>query len=167
MKGSIHEERSTADSPDRRRICKRGLPSGICAKLCRRRAGKAKCRWRSCEAKFGGPASHQGRIRVCFAAFKFKRFRETHFAHRASDFARRASDQAGLRLSLSAFAFKVSRGLLCPKGNQSIANAVTTRSFRLNLEPAQAPDRAILYGSYEIAILPASNSYPAGKILAA
>jgi hypothetical protein len=29
------------------------------------------------------------------------------------------------------------------------------------------PLRAILYGSYEIAVLPLSNSYPTGKILAA
>ena len=117
MKGSIYEERSTADSPDHGRIWKRRLSAGICAKLCWRPANEAKCGWRSCQAKFARSASQQGRIRFCFSAFEFKRSGETNFAGRASD-------PAGFRLSHSAIAFKVSCGLLCHEGNQSIANAV-------------------------------------------
>ena len=124
MKGSIYEERSTADSPDHGRIWKRRLSAGICAKLCWRPANESKCGWRSCQAKFPGPASQQGRIRCCFTAFEFKRSRETNFAHRASDFSHCASDQDGFHLSHSTFDFKVSCGLLCHEGNQSIANAV-------------------------------------------
>src|ERR1700737_53983 len=70
MKGSIDEERRTGTSRHPWRIWKL-LSSGFCAKLCRRTTtNKAKCCWRSCEAKLARPASKQGRDHFCFSAFE-------------------------------------------------------------------------------------------------
>jgi hypothetical protein len=128
---NIYEEQSTGTSHDPRRIWKRLLPSGFCAKF-HRRTNKAKCGRRSCETKFARPACEQGRIHFCFHAFAFKRSCETRSA-------RRASEQDRFYLCFAAFACKVPCGPLRREGNQSIEIAVMRARNWTSILPAALP----------------------------